>query len=159
MRLYLIRHAEAKREEEDPLRPLSDNGRNEIGKVTDYISKFDLKISRIFHSTKLRSKQTAKILAEKLKPQSSVTETDGLHPLDSPNIWRERLDGETDTTMLVGHLPHLNKLASLLLCGNDKINFVPLHAAGIICLERDQHDNWIIKWMLSPEIILNKKKP
>lgn len=66
MRLYLVQHGEAKKEEEDPLRPLSERGREDVQRVAKYVEKLDIKASIIFHSGKLRAKQTAEILAEKL---------------------------------------------------------------------------------------------
>ncbi len=43
MFLYLVQHAEAKREEEDPLRPLSENGLRDIKKVAFHVSRLRIK--------------------------------------------------------------------------------------------------------------------
>ncbi|MEW6409243.1 MAG: phosphohistidine phosphatase SixA [Nitrospirota bacterium] len=154
MFLYLIQHAEAKREEEDSSRPLSEKGWQDIKKVASYASRLNLKVSEIIHSGKLRAKQTAEVLAENLKPARGIRETDGLAPLDDPKIWVERLKGVTDDTMLAGHLPHLGKLASLLLCGDKDKNIVAFKMAGIVCLKRDDAGAWSLQWMLTPEIVL-----
>ncbi len=48
MRLYLVQHGEAKREVEDPLRPLSESGREDIQRIAKYAKKKDIKANRIF---------------------------------------------------------------------------------------------------------------
>jgi len=62
MRLYLVQHGEAKREEEDPSRPLTENGRREVEIVAKFLSEAGIKIDKILHSGKLRAAQTAEIL-------------------------------------------------------------------------------------------------
>lgn len=69
MKLYLVQHGEAKRKEEDPSRPLTNKGIKDAEKVAKYISKLEVKAKKIFHSGKLRAKQTAEIYAKHLKPE------------------------------------------------------------------------------------------
>ncbi len=157
MYIYLVQHAEAKREEEDPTRPLSEKGLQDITRVASYVSQIDIKINKIFHSTKLRAKQTAEVLFENLRPLKGISEVDGLSPLDEPNIWAERLKDVPDDLFLVGHLPHLARLASLLLCGNADKNIVSFRMAGIVCLKRDDAGTWSLQWMLTPEVVVGTK--
>lgn len=153
MLLYLVQHADAKREEEDPSRPLSEKGLQDIKKVASYVSQLNIKGYKIFHSSKLRARQTAEVLSENLKPTKGVSEVDGLTPLDDPKIWAERLKDIPDDIVLVGHLPHLGKLTSLLLCGDADKGIVSFKMAGIVCLKRDD-SAWSLQWMLTPEMIL-----
>jgi len=153
MLLYLVQHAEAKKEEEDPLRPLSEKGLQDIKKVAVHLARMNFEVARIFHSNKLRARQTAELLSENLKPYKGVSETDGITPLDDPHIWGNRLKEINDNIMLVGHLPHLGKLASLLLCGDAGKNIVLFKMAGVVCIERDENGNWSLKWMLIPEVL------
>lgn len=99
MTLYLVQHAEAKTEQEDPSRGFSE--------------------------------QTAWVLAEYLHPDKGVAESDGLNPMDEPEIWAERLSSVQEDIMLVGHLPHLGRLAALLVCGNKDRKVVNFKTAGI----------------------------
>lgn len=154
MLIYLVQHADAKKEEEDPARPLSEKGLKDIRRVASYVSQLNIKVYKIFHSSKLRAKQTAEVLSENLKPTRGISEVDGLAPLDDPNMWAVRLKEIPDDIMLVGHLPHLAKLASLLLCGNADKNIVSFKMAGIVCLKRDETGTWYLQWMLTPEIII-----
>lgn len=154
MMLYLVQHGDAKREEEDPLRPLSEKGIRDVKAVTSYISRLNIEIEEALHSGKLRAKQTADIIAEKIKITKGVSETDGLAPLDDPTIWAERLNKKTDPIMLVGHLPHLGKLASLLICGDKEKNPVAFKMGGIVCFKRDDKV-WSLQWMITPEIVIS----
>lgn len=154
MLVYLVQHADAKREDVDPSRPLSEKGMKDIEKVASYVSKLNVKVHKIFHSRKLRAMQTAEVLSENLKPTTGISEVDGLAPLDDPQIWAERLKGIPDDVILVGHLPHLAKLSSLLLCGNAERNIVSFKMAGAVCLKRDDTAAWSVQWMLTPEIVI-----
>ena len=153
MLLYLVQHGDAKREEEDPSRPLSEKGIRDVKGVASHISRLNIGVEEILHSGKLRAKQTAEIMAEKLKIEKGISETDGLAPLDNASIWAERLNKRTNPLMLVGHLPHLGKLASLLLCSEKEKNFVAFKMGGIVCLKRDD-TGWSLQWMITPEALV-----
>src|SRR4030043_449099 len=152
MFVYLVQHADAKKEEIDPASPLSEKGLQDIKKVASYVSQLNIRVYKIFHSSKLRARQTAEILSENLKPIKGISEIDGLAPLDDPNIWAVRLKDIPDDIVLVGHLPHLGKLSSLLLCGNADKNVVSFKMAGMGCLKKDDTGAWSLQWMLTPEI-------
>lgn len=153
LRLYLVQHAEAKREEEDPARPLSERGRAEVRRVADFLRARGLRVSRIHHSGKLRARQTAEALAEGVSSAEGVGEAAGLAPLDDVKVWAERLRGETEDLMLVGHLPHLEKLAGLLLAGDPERKVVGFRQGGVACLEWDEAGGWLAVWVLIPEIL------
>ena len=153
MKLYLVQHGEAKRKEEDPSRPLTDKGVKDAEKVAKYVSNLGVKVKKIFHSGKLRAKQTAEIFAKHLKPEE-VLETDGLNPLDPPEIWVKKLKTIDEDIMLTGHLPHLSKLTSVLVIGDENKEIIKFRNAGVICLERNEQEKWIILWAIPPEMIL-----
>lgn len=148
--IYLIQHAEAKPESEDPKRGLSEKGLNDIRKVASYLARINIHAEEIFHSGKLRAKETAEVVADALKIK--ISQTDGLSPLDDPEIWAERLRETDRSLILVGHLPHLGRLASLLLCGDREKNVVSFRNAGVVCLVR-VNDGWTINWIILPEIL------
>lgn len=153
MKLYLVQHGEAKRKEEDPSRPLTDKGVMNAEKVSKYVSNLGIKVKKIFHSGKLRAKQTAEIYARYLNPEEGVLEADGLNPLDSPDIWVNRLKEMNEDVMLTGHLPHLSKLTSALVTGDENQEIIKFRNAGVVCLERDKQGRWIILWAITPEIV------
>jgi phosphohistidine phosphatase len=107
MFLYLVRHGDAKGGEEDSSRALSEKGIYDVSRIASHVSQLNLPVLRIFHSPKLRARQTAEILFEYLKPLKGLSEVDGLSPLDTPDIWAGRIWDMQDDAMVVGHLPHL----------------------------------------------------
>ncbi|HDD66024.1 MAG TPA: phosphohistidine phosphatase SixA, partial [Nitrososphaeria archaeon] len=62
MKVYLVQHGEAKREEEDPARPLTEEGKREVEDVARFLAELGVRVDRILHSGKLRAAQTANIL-------------------------------------------------------------------------------------------------
>jgi len=152
MVLYLVQHAEAKREEEDPARDLTEKGRRDIQKVAGHLGRFQLPISRIFHSGKTRAQSTANLLAASLPPVQGVEAAAGLAPLDDPEIWAGRLEQLDEDLMLVGHLPHLAKLAARLLVGDEQKKVINFHMAGVACLRREAR-LWAVDWLIIPELI------
>ena len=154
MKLYLVQHAEARSKDEDPERPLSDEGRGDIEKVAAFAAGHaSIRVARILHSGKTRARQTAEVIAARLGTALPVQQAEGLEPLAESSIWADRLGAEKGDTMLVGHLPHLSKLASRLLCGNEEIKTVDYRMGGIVCLERDDTGNWAVNWMLTPDML------
>jgi len=153
MRVYLVQHAEAKREEEDPSRPLTEKGLNDAKKMAKYAKeRLRIQVDQIFHSGRLRAQQTAEILAEHPNPPKGVAAVEGLEPMADPKVWKTRLSEATADTMLVGHLPHLSKLAASLLCEDESREPVAFKMAGIVCLEKNSSNRWTIQWMVVPEI-------
>ncbi len=154
MTLYLVRHAQALSKYEDPQRPLSDQGRADIRKVAAFLgARGMVQVRRILHSGKLRARQTAEALAERLKATGSVSETDGLAPLDDPTVWAGCLADTDEDLMLVGHLPHMSKLAALLITGGADQPVVMFKPGGVVCLERDDEGRWSLRWMVVPELL------
>ncbi|NIO83691.1 MAG: phosphohistidine phosphatase SixA, partial [Candidatus Aminicenantes bacterium] len=90
----------------------------------------EVRPSRIFHSGKTRAQQTARVLADYLKMGEGVAESDGLAPLDDPQIWVDRIADMREDIMLVGHLPHLSLLVSQLLSGDKDNSIIDFTMAG-----------------------------
>ncbi len=153
MLLYLAQHGEAKREAEDPSRDLSEKGRQDVKKVAAALGKLKPQISQIWHSGKTRAVSTADILAGALQPRRGVAAAEGLAPLDDPVTWSARLAHMDEDIALVGHLPHLARLAGLLLVGNKDKNVIDFQMGGLVCLRRGEAGAWAVAWMLIPEII------
>jgi phosphohistidine phosphatase len=152
MRLYLVRHSDAKPAEIDPSRGLTLKGIEEATKVAQFLSKASLAVGEIYHSNKTRAKETASILASHITVQRGAFDTDGLSPNDDPSVWAVRLARLSEDTMLVGHLPHLARLASRLLCDDPKSPVITLPNAGVVCLVRS-YEGWSVEWMVTPGIL------
>jgi len=153
MFLYLVQHGEAKKEEDDPQRGLTDKGSRAVARTAIYAQEHGLTVSCIHHSGKTRALQTAQILADYLKPGKGPSRTDGLAPMDDPEVWAGRIAGMNENLMLVGHLPHMAKLAGLLLCGDKEKTPIDFKMGGIVCLQRFDDSRWALEWMLVPDMI------
>ena len=80
-----------------------------------------------------------------------MVEREDLNPLDPveklpPEIIKSNLD-----LMLVGHLPFLASLASLLLSGNEDLNLIKFYPGGVVSLEKEE--NWRLLWIVIPHLI------
>ena len=53
--------------------------------------------------------------------------------------------------MLIGHLPFLQRLASLLLTGSDSLELISFTYSAVVCLEYTE--KWEIAWFLTPDLI------
>ncbi len=84
MLVYLVRHGEAVPDNVDPARPLSEKGRAEVEETAKQLLADGAKVDEIWHSGKLRAKQTAEIIARVLGVEK-VLEKPGLKPDDPPD--------------------------------------------------------------------------
>lgn len=152
MTLYLVQHGEAKSEAEDPQRSLTERGQKDVERIAAWASRIGLRVTQIRHSGKWRAEQTATILANYLKPPAGAVAVTGLAPNDDVFPVATALRQETEPLMLVGHLPFLSRLASLLLVGDQDRPLVRFRMGGIVCLERE-HDQWSVAWSVPPDLI------
>lgn len=156
MEIYLVRHGDAENELQDMSRPLSAQGIDDIERISAFLAELNLNVSKIYHSNKLRAVQTAKALDKHVKPLNGMEESNGLLPMDDPRIWGNHIENMADdeNIVLVGHLPHLGELASILLFGGMcKETLVDLPTGGVICLEQHSMRTWTLKWFINPNII------
>lgn len=152
MELYLVQHAEAKSEQEDPARPLTDRGRDDAVRVARAAARSGLRVATIFHSGKLRAQQTAEILAAELVPEAGMSRLDGLAPNDDPRLAQQAALKLHRPVLLVGHLPHLSRLASLLVVGDPSQEVILFRMGGMVCLGREGDGPWRVRWALVPEV-------
>jgi phosphohistidine phosphatase len=151
MEIYLVRHGEAESELVDPTQPLRERGRGDVTRVARHATRINVAVAEIRHSTKLRARQTAEILAAHLKPVHGVRETDDLEPASDPGKARDAVEAATESLMLVGHLPHLARLASLLLAGDPNKEIVRFRPGVMARLERAER-GWVLGWVLTPDM-------
>jgi phosphohistidine phosphatase len=152
MNIYLVQHAEAKSEDEDPQRSLTKQGHRDALAVADMAKRLDLKVKQIRHSGKIRARQTAEVMGAALSPSDGVVEADGLSPLDDVAPVAKALTEAGEPVMLVGHLPFMERLAGQMTAGDAELAVVKFHNAGIVCLTHAEGDRWQVSWIITPEI-------
>lgn len=152
MQLFLVQHGEAKPETEDPERPLTKQGAAATERVAAWAAQSGVNVSHIRHSGKLRAQQTADIFAKHLNPEHGVIAVPGMKPNDDVSAVAEAINAENEAVMLVGHLPFLNRLASLLVTGDSDTAMVQFRNSGIVCLRREE-GRWLLDWAMPPELV------
>ncbi len=159
MEVYLLRHAQAVSEWQDAAQPLSLAGRQDIERLAAWQqTNHPIKTDFIFHSEKLRAQQTAEILRSIGLPGASIEPRLGLMPNDSVEKLREFLEIEwphlhpnKPNLLIVGHLPYLDRLVSLLLHNTPDRPCLDIQPCTLICLT-SYYGSWMIKWVVSPEL-------
>jgi len=153
MKVYLVRHGEAVSSQSDPKRPLSEQGIVDIQKVAAFIKPLGISVEHIWHSGKLRAAQTAEILAESVMIEKDCSEHESLAPNDDMTMIADELEAYNTNLMIVGHLPFLAYLTSLLTTGCETANVAAFDAGSIAYLNRSDPGRWQIEWMITPEIL------
>ncbi len=152
MKIYLIQHGEAKREEEDPLRGLTEKGKEDIKKSGEFLNKINVKVNKIWHSGKKRAEESSLILKECLSFEKEIEKIDGINPMDEPEGIYEKIKNLDYDLLVVGHLPNLSKLASLLLAKDKNKNIIAFKMASVLCIEKKE-ENFELNFFITPEII------
>jgi phosphohistidine phosphatase len=152
MKLYLLQHAKAASKDIDPARSLTEEGLRDIQKIAAFIKPLNLSVDYLWHSGKKRARQTTDFLAEVVAINKEHTARDGLAPNDDVKAIENQIMSLKQDIMIVGHLPFLPKLASLLLTGRDLSETVAFRNAGILCLNYNDNQ-WRLDWLIIPEIL------
>lgn len=154
MKLYCVRHGTAENPEVDMERPLTEQGRQDVEKVAMTMGARGLHVDHLMHSPKLRAIQTAEIVARSLQAEHVSQCEQLLDEMNDVEPLVEMIDAWHEDTMLVGHLPFMHKLINALVLDDQHhepiINYPP---GTVVCLDRYNHDRWIISWLLSPDIV------
>ena len=155
MRIYLTQHGLAVPKDIDPDRPLSEKGRKDVRHLAEFLDKAGMQVEQVLHSGKTRAEQTAAILAEAMLPEGHPQAHAGLGPKDplekvSPEIAFWSID-----TLIVGHLPYLGRLASLLLASDPDRSLLAFQPGTMACLEKEAEGRWVLAWMVRPELLVS----
>jgi phosphohistidine phosphatase len=142
MQIFLIRHGEATSPYTNPERPLSGSGREDVEKLAFFLQSQKLKVAEIWHSSKLRARQTAEIVSAVFQLSGKVSQVEGLCPNDPVKNIREKIETDGIDVAIVGHLPFLDKLSSLLLTGEESDSLLSFEAGAAACLEMIRGDGW-----------------
>ena len=147
-RVYLVHHGEAVGPDVDPRRPLSLMGRDAVIRLAQQSAQKGAKPAVVWHSGKLRARQTAHEYWRACNALAEFAATRDLQPEDQPIWMRDRLLGEPRDIMLVGHYPHMPALLNLLLKGAIAAG-TPFPPHGIVGLEtQDGGEGWTEVWRL-----------
>jgi phosphohistidine phosphatase len=90
-----------------------------------------------------------------------LREVANLEPLDDASVVADALDAETRDLVIVGHMPHLSRLASRLVFADATREAFAFPPAGVLCLERENASGrdpqgpgrWTVAWMIVPALL------
>jgi phosphohistidine phosphatase len=139
MTTVLVHHADAVGPEVDPQRPLSSVGLRRAQALAERVHARGFVPEAIWHSGKLRARQTAEPFWRLCNPFAAFKMVRGLSPGDPPEIIRTALLGDSRAILLVSHMPLLPSLLQALTGGESPF---PLH--GAVALESHGDGS---KWM------------
>lgn len=140
--IYLVHHAAAVGPDVDPQRPLSAAGRTHVDRLALAAKERGVQPVAIWHSGKLRARQTAEAFWRTCNPLAEFSAIRGLQPTDPPGWIKDLLAGESRELMLVGHMPSMPRILTLLARTSD----FPQH--GLVALE-DEGGVWCERFRLT----------
>ncbi|MBD3263816.1 MAG: phosphohistidine phosphatase SixA [Candidatus Omnitrophica bacterium] len=150
MKLYLMQHGLSLSKEEDPKRPLSRAGVEDTQAMGRFLKSKHIKIEKVWHSPKLRSFESAGIIADCLGGVSLEGRED-IKPADPVKDFPELIMNLGKEIMVAGHLPFLDKLASLLLSPREDSGIIKFTNSAIACF--DYGEKWRVEWILTPALL------
>lgn len=149
MLVLLVHHGDAVGPDVDPQRPLSTIGRERVEQLAAAVAARGVKPAVVWHSGKLRARQTAELYWRACNPLSEFAAVRGLQPSDPVEWIRDTLLREQRDVVLVGHVPHLPKLMRVLLAGDENAPIAfPPH--GVVCVEMSAEGECREAWRLEP---------
>jgi phosphohistidine phosphatase len=156
MKIYILRHAEA--EVRGPgiaegARKLTPEGKRELRAVLRVAHEAGVEPDVILASPWIRAIETATAARDAFGTKQ-VIETKSLLPdIAASHIWGEiRSLRPVEEIMVVGHEPHLSRLAAFLLEAPLAIDMKKAAIIRIDVQEREGPPRGVLKWMLTPKL-------
>jgi phosphohistidine phosphatase len=167
MNLYIVRHAIAVEHgtpgyEDDSQRPLTDEGRKKMKKITKGLESLGIKPDVILTSPYVRARDTAKILADRFEMTDKIYFSENLIPPGNFEALVFEIHEKYDlaNVALVGHEPMLSSLISWLTTGDTEAR-ITLKKGGVAYLSSDslyQDGRAALEWLLTPAIMMKLSK-
>jgi phosphohistidine phosphatase len=145
MTLVLVHHADALAPGVDSKRPLSARGREEAQWLAGEAKARGVRPAAIWHSGKLRARETAYAFLQACAPFATFTMVRGLAPGDPPEITCNLLNAEDQDLLAVGHMPNIAAVLERLSSASAAF---PLH--GAVALERGDDVKYVEVWRVAP---------
>lgn len=156
MDLYIVRHGVAEESTalgSDAARALTDEGRKKTARVARGLAALEIEPEVILTSPLVRARQTADILSGALRPKDGVSEVKWLEAGASPaEAVRQLARLKHDSVMIVGHMPDLSVLASMLLSGKPSVK-IAFKKAAVCALSFDgraRTGRGRLEWLMQP---------
>ncbi len=158
---FLLRHGDAvdratggyARDED---RPLTERGEQEARAAAAALRALGAEIDQVISSPLTRAEQTARIVAEIIRPARGRMIERALAPGGSPEAVVAALADTADegAVLLVGHMPDLGELAGWLLWG-DPLAALSFRTGGLcrITVSAPPQPGGDLRWFLPPKVL------
>jgi phosphohistidine phosphatase len=144
--VLLVHHADALAAHLDAQRPLSAQGLDQAARLAAEVKSRGFAPAVIWHSGKMRGRQTAEAFLRICNPFAEFKMVRGLRSEDPAEWMRDELVGELRDMLLVGHMPNIADLARLMAATTTAF---PLN--GAIAFERKADEKiWKEAWRAQP---------
>ena len=147
MNLFLVHHADAVGPDVDARCPLSARGRAQAEWLAAEAKAQGVAPSAIWHSGKLRARETAEAFLVRCSPFATFQMVRGLSPEDPVGWMADAIRAEDADIMVVGHIPHLPTLALRL---SPATGMFPLH--GLVWMVRTGDGGYEERLRLQPAL-------
>jgi len=153
MLIHLIQHGACLPKELDPTQPLSPVGREQVEKTANAARILGLSFELVVASPKVRSIQTAEIIAEYTGyPTDRIEVTEAVKamtPASTTLDFLREYDG-LDSILIAGHLPSLGNIASQILTQSSSLE-IGIENSGLMQLDVTFPKNkGVLNWYLTP---------
>jgi len=145
--VLLVHHGEAVAPGLDAMRPLSTAGWTATERLAALAAQRGVRPDAVWHSGKLRARQTAELFWKTCNPLASFSAERGLQPDDPPQWMLDRLMGETRSIIIAGHMPHLPRLLAAMRGGPRDSDSAAFPEHGCVALE-PEGEQWTELWRL-----------
>lgn len=153
MDFYLIRHTHAVDLVPDEARMLSDRGREQARALGKFLRRSEaFAPEEIWHSTLVRARETAVLVAEEVKFRGKPKEVAGLRPEDDPAQMARKLAASERPVALFGHEPFMSSLGALLVTGDAGAPVFEMKKGAALALHRAGR-RWIVRWFVAPSYL------
>ncbi len=153
MNIHLMQHGACLSKELDPHQPLSPVGREQIVKSAQAARILGLSFELIVASPKIRSLQTAEIMAEHTGyPISRIEVTEAVKAMAPAQMTIDYINEYEglDSILVTGHLPSLTNVASGLLVGGNGL-VINIENGGLMQIVTTlKQEKTMLSWYLTP---------
>jgi len=146
-----MRHGKAEGNYDGEEPALTARGESEVNKIGAVLSSKKIQLDQIYHSGKLRARQTAEIVDSHLSGDIPINKKEGLKPNDPVSVIADKLSDESRNILVVGHLPFMAKLTSHLMAKTESDSTLSFRTASVACLEDTDSTGWSLVWFIFPE--------
>lgn len=155
MKLILVRHGQALNGAVDDERKLSELGIEQINQAAEFLRQRNISVDQTFHSGKKRAQQTAQIIQDNISPNVKMDTLEILKPNAPPKELINYLSKLSDSSLMVGHLPHVRDFVYELLGQNDMriLQDIPFNPGTTLVLNSDDMVDWRIEAYFDPELV------